>query len=479
MSDSNIPRRGGRRRTGTIVNIGSKRSPVYQAIVTLNSGRRKRLPPLPVGTSEAKARDFAAHWAARAKDAPTSAAEETRDLTRSTRPGDRWFAAWLADKEARGQTSARDKQSHWDHHLGPFLAKNHPSKWTAEDLRNIVAELDSKVQSGKLSWKSALNIWGTATSMCSDAVSSKVDALRCRGDNPSRDVKGPDKGADKQGPFLYPTEFSQLMQCKKVPVRFRRIVALACFMGLRQGELVVLRWDDLDFEHGRFRIHRSRRRDGQGIKSTKAGKVRKDKLHPNLIPLLRAMKRESSGEELVLYDRPAINEFARQLREHLGTAGCKRAALHEDGDTTRHIVFHDLRATYATWLALDGVNAWEMVDRIGHGDIKTTQRYVREAEEIRDTMTVRPFPPLPDALLGEQTIRAIDQTKAASPRSRHFEGSYGLGLASPAGFEAERTISERARTRKFKGLATPMEARKHLVTHPRLTLTVGRSQTMS
>lgn len=66
MSD----RKGGRRRTGTIVNIGTKRSPIYQALITMNDGRRKRLPPLPRGTSEAKARDYAAYWSERAKEAP-------------------------------------------------------------------------------------------------------------------------------------------------------------------------------------------------------------------------------------------------------------------------------------------------------------------------------------------------------------------------------------------------------------------------
>lgn len=368
-------------------------------MVTLADGSRMRLdPPFPKGTSEAMAREKTAYWA----EQFANKARPKNEAAHNVSDAEGWLDAWLADKAARGQTSMRDKRAHWKHHLSPAMGGKHPKHWTEAMLRSLVRMLDEKQHAGEISPKTARNIWGTCTAICKECVASKLDELRCRKDNPALSVTGPDRGADKEPTFLYPSEFQRLMECEGVPIRFRRIVALAVFLGVRQSELAVLRWADLDLTHRKFRVHRSRSRVDGKVKTTKSKKVRTDDIHENLLPLLAAMKSEAGDRELVLYDRPALNEFAASLREYLLKAGCGRSEIHEDTVTTKNLVFHDLRATYATWLALDGVDAWALKERIGHSDLSTTERYVRNAKDLRGRAGV-PFPELPKALWGGES----------------------------------------------------------------------------
>src|SRR4051812_41177762 len=57
------------------------------------------------------------------------------------------------------------------------------------------------------------------------------------------------------------------------------------------------------------------------------------------------------------------------------------------------ITWHDLRATGLTWLAIRGDEPLKIMQRAGHERFETTQRYVREAENLRDGFG-EVFPPL-------------------------------------------------------------------------------------
>lgn len=95
--------------------------------------------------------------------------------------------------------------------------------------------------------------------MAADAVSSKVNALRVRADDPTTNVEGPDRGEEKSKPFLYPSEFLAFVSCAAVPLKWRRAVALAVYLYPRDGELRILQWEDgdVDLDHGTIHIHRS------------------------------------------------------------------------------------------------------------------------------------------------------------------------------------------------------------------------------
>jgi len=224
-SNDTKKRHGGRKATGTIIKLPSGK---WQAIVRLVDGTRKRMPPFPLGTSEEMAREKAAHYAERVKalglESTTSAPRvEPKDLCSA------WFDTWHASRVARGLSSARVSKGHWNWHLCALLGTKHPRSWTRDDFRAVSKSLDDKTASGAVSWKTASNIWATATKLASDAVSSKDAAIRCRDDNPAESVLGPDRGEQAVKQYLYPSEFAALVHSEAVPLEWRRIFAIGVY----------------------------------------------------------------------------------------------------------------------------------------------------------------------------------------------------------------------------------------------------------
>ena len=186
--------------------------------------------------------------------------------------------------------------------------------------------------------------------MMADSCRSKVLEIRVRDDNPARDVEGPDRGEERSGPYLFPSEFLALLQCERVPVRWKRIFMLATCLYVRGGELEALEWNSVDLEHGYMLVHQSADADTGAIKATKTKDVRKVPIEP----ALRALLEKS---------------------------------------------FHDLRRTGITWRAVRGDEPLKIQRAAGHDDLRTTQRYINEAQTFEGERFGEPFPSVPLATL--------------------------------------------------------------------------------
>ena len=287
------------------------------------------------------------------------------------READGWGNAWLAAKAARGQTSVGDRRAHYVHHIKPVVAGKQVRDWTAVDLRAVVASLDTKIAAVTLAPKTARNVWGTATKMAGDAMRSKVEALRCRTDNPAKDVEGPDRGDERAKPFLHPSELIRVLECEEIPLRWRRAIALAVYLFPRAGELRALRWESVDLQHGTIHIHEAFERRSRQVKATKTGKGRRFSLELAIVPLLEAMHAESGGEGLVC---PLPNRMADRLRGWLERAGVTRRELIDaESPTTKALGWHDLRATGLTWMPVREDDPLKIMQRAGHEDFATSQ----------------------------------------------------------------------------------------------------------
>ncbi|MGH7437478.1 MAG: site-specific integrase [Polyangiaceae bacterium] len=133
--------------------------------------------------------------------------------------------------------------------------------------------------------------------------------------------------------------------------------------------------------------------------------------------------------------------MARNFRRWLWKAGVRRAALHETSPTSQNMTWHDLRATGATWMAVHRDDPLKIMQRCGHADYNTTQRYVREAEAVRDGFG-HPFPPLPGCLLG---------IAPKSPRAIHGSRS-SLKQAVFSGVDGTRTWETAHKAAKPQGV---------------------------
>ncbi len=385
---------GGRPATGSIVwaDPTTKVEPVGVR-VTKADGRRVVVPFDP-GTSSDDARLLAPVVAERARHAVGQGSGQTVS---------EYVKLWLVDREARGLSSVRDDRSRMTHHVLPLLGHLDAQSFGRTDVERLRDVLDRRIvlkegHAKHLSWRTAANIWTLVTSMCDDMVSAKHRELRVRDDNPTRDVRPPERGATKAKQFLYPSEFLTFVSCERIPVPWRRAVALAIYTFARDGELRALRWDggDIDLSHAALSITRAWSRTTGKEKSTKTGDTRRFALEANLVPLLKAMHAEKKGKGKIL----GLNELhmARPLRRFLKRAGITRPELHHGSPTRKPLTWHDLRATGATWMAVRGDDPLKIKQRCGHATFSTTEGYIREAENLREGFG-DVFPPLPESLI--------------------------------------------------------------------------------
>ena len=128
--------------------------------------------------------------------------------------------------------------------------------------------------------------------------------------------------------------------------------------------------------------------------------------------------------------------LAATLRAHLKRAGVTRRALHEAADTSKHMTFHDLRASGISWLAmLPGWTQFDVRDYAGHSEVSTTDLYVSRGRKAAGVVAA-PFGELPASLLGVSIVvsdanRSHETITSAEPEAC-VSDSRGL-LASPRG----------------------------------------------
>jgi integrase len=161
------------------------------------------------------------------------------------------------------------------------------------------------------------------------------------------------------------------------------LVRVAAYTGLRRGELVALRWRDVDFD-GRKLIVRRAVSANTETSSTKSRRARE-------VPLpgqaAEALLRLASRDDFTASDEYVFtNRFGRRLD---GSALRRRFERARDAAGLRPLRFHDLRHTYGSLLVAGGVDLASVKSAMGHSRITTTERYLhaRSASELADRLT--------------------------------------------------------------------------------------------
>jgi integrase len=426
---------GGRPATGSVKWRRHAKPPhrlQWHARITLADGSRPwiALDPSIAADDVAGARRCAAETSADFREHG-----HVRDSVRETVA--EYAARWLASREGVIASNA-DSASHLRIHVLPVLGPLDMRAIGRDDIERFVAVLDKKVRAGEMSASTAGDRWGTLTKMFKDATFAKpATGLRCLTVDPTHNVRGPDDdGADKSLQFLYPSEFSQFMVCREVPRAWRRNVAIALYLALRDGEQRALQWSNVDLEHGVVTVAEvidrktNKRRDG----TKGSNKIRMVPIPATLAPLLAAMKKASKGKGLVC-PRSTTKHMARDLRRWLMVANVTRSQLHDDTTVNKPLRWHDLRATGLTWYAVTGRSSTEIRDIAGHTMTSMTDRYMRTAGVIRAGRFGEVFPPLPDpsdlVAVGSASVSSRDDTpraKYAKPMAYMVEAPRIEGL---------------------------------------------------
>jgi integrase len=158
------------------------------------------------------------------------------------------------------------------------------------------------------------------------------------------------------------------------------ICLTAALTGLRRGELLALRWRDVDFAGSTIRVRASYA--AGHLTTPKSGKVRSVPMAPDASKALaRLGQREHwiGDDDLVFVGETGGYLDGSALRRRYGVA-LERAGL-------RPLRFHDLRHTFGTRM-IAKADIRRVQEWMGHADVQTTMRYLHYAPRADDAALV-------------------------------------------------------------------------------------------
>jgi integrase len=146
-------------------------------------------------------------------------------------------------------------------------------------------------------------------------------------------------------------------------------IDLALQLGLREGEIVGLKWDAVDLEQRRMEIRRKFERKTKVLEEfTKGKKVRVLGIYPDgLLERLKQQRAKYPKAEFVVCkeDGSMISYIAIINALKYGIRDCKLS----------YVTVHGLRHTYASLYMQNGGDLYDLQKVMGHQSAKTTERY--------------------------------------------------------------------------------------------------------
>lgn len=199
-------------------------------------------------------------------------------------------------------------------------------------------------------------------------------------DNPVADVERPPAGRrDPDIRFLRTDEVEALLRAVPDDVLGeveRALYLTAAMAGLRQGELVALRWADVDWAAGVVRVRRSFTRGEFGAPKSRRSSRAVPMADRVAAELERHFQRSAFQADLdLVFCHPETGRpyDASRLR--------KRFARAVTAAGVRPVRFHDLRHTFGTQMAASGAPLRSLMGWMGHRDIATTLVYADYAPQ--------------------------------------------------------------------------------------------------
>jgi len=186
-------------------------------------------------------------------------------------------------------------------------------------------------------------------------------------------------------------EAAEMLSClEQEELQFQVLIQLAIMSGARRGELTSLRFTDFDFNTNKMTIERAAVKipgEDTRIKPPKDYEVRTIAVSPYCMELVKMLKAEKVREAERLGDKWHEGGwlFTQWNGEIMNPqTPTKKFAMFLEKNGLKHRKFHALRHTSATLLLYGGVNIKQVQERLGHGKIETTDKYLHclaEADE--------------------------------------------------------------------------------------------------
>ncbi|MGB9892740.1 tyrosine-type recombinase/integrase [Thermodesulfovibrio yellowstonii] len=169
----------------------------------------------------------------------------------------------------------------------------------------------------------------------------------------------PLKGETKRLRYLNQEEIQRLLShCDNY---LYSIVFTALNTGMRRGEILNLKWENIDLKNGLILLEK-----------TKNGERREIPMNESLKTLFRQLYTQRRLDTDYVFINPNTGTRLTEFKRSFATA-LKKAGI-------RDFTFHDLRHTFASQLVMAGVDLRTVQELLGHKTITMTLRYAHLSE---------------------------------------------------------------------------------------------------
>ena len=400
----------------------------------------------------------------------------TAEKLKPDMPFGEWIDFWykyFSSPKLRPTTQATYENRIYGHII-PSVGKIPLSKLTQNDLQQFYAKLK---RTGR---KVNVELKGTGVSdrmvrschaLCRSSLEKAVEeGLITR--NPSIGCKLPPK---KNGEMkvLTQNEIVRLLN-QAYDEGYYEMFLLELTTGMRRGEILGLKWRDLNLETGELNIKRQLTTKGISVPKTKSS-IRTILLPPDMLDLLREMKKTAKYDWI--FPSPVKEGEPRNP-----TAITKRFRIMLERAHCKHVRFHDLRHTFATMALENGMDVKTLSAMIGHVSSETTLNiYSHVTDTMRAQAAVKidreiggtdaPMPEAKDEPRQEQTSDVDENFEPWKPKVRKsgtgcvyqindhlWEGSYFPRL--PDGSRKKFNVYAKTREECEAELAKMIEQKK-------------------
>lgn len=205
--------------------------------------------------------------------------------------------------------------------------------------------------------------------------------------NPAANIKLPNSDVEKKEIEVLTIEEQEKYMNVLPSTKHSLFFLLALFSGMRLGELIALKWDNVDLKSCIINVRESYRRtrkyndDGtsKNIIDKKKPKTPHSNRHIPIPPFVNKLLKEhklQSQSNYVFATRNNTHMTAENIRR-IQIQLCKKANI-------RYISFHGLRHTYATRLIENGTDIKTVSELLGHSDITLTlNTYVHPTNNVK------------------------------------------------------------------------------------------------
>lgn len=257
--------------------------------------------------------------------------------------------------ERRNPVALKDQKrilGWWKQELGAYALANITPALIAQKRDELLAE-DIGVGAPRKRAPATVNRYLAAISK---AFSEAVREMHWMKENPLRSVSK-EKEPGGRVRFLSTKEQKALLKaCQLSPLKeLYLLVLLAVTTGMRRGEILGLRWSDIDLKRNQLVLHKTKNRERRAVP-----------LVPQVSALLKKRLKAKRGDVKLVFPQPGTN---KPLDPRHWFEMAVEAAGIED------FRFHDLRHTTASYLAMSGATASEIAAVLGHKTLHMVKRY--------------------------------------------------------------------------------------------------------